>query len=284
MIIWIASYPKSGNTWIRSFIYSLLFSKNLKPDLNKINIIDQYPTKKYLKSLVRNFNNLNEISQNWIKSQEIINTDKKIRFFKTHHILCEINKNKFTDLNNTLGVIYIVRDPRNVITSVKNHYSKDSYESAFEFITDEKHCIDVENKNHTNLDKKEILNTLISSWKTHYNSWKKFPKNFFLIKYEDLIKNPKENFLNLVNYIEDITKTRINKDNLNEIINFNNFQNLKKFEQREGFIEKSVDKFDKTKKFFFLGPENKWKKLLPINIKEEIDLQFHEELKELGYI
>ena len=47
MIIWIASYPKSGNTWIRSFIYSLIYSKDLKPDLKKINIIDQYHVKIY---------------------------------------------------------------------------------------------------------------------------------------------------------------------------------------------------------------------------------------------
>ena len=54
MIIWIASYPKSGNTWIRSFIYSLIYSKDLKPDLKKINIIDQYPVKKYFKDYTSN--------------------------------------------------------------------------------------------------------------------------------------------------------------------------------------------------------------------------------------
>lgn len=119
MIIWLASYPKSGNTWIRSFLYTLLYSNNKEPDLDKIGVIDQYPLKRNFTKLTRNFNNFKEISNNWITSQEILNSDKKIKFLKTHHIFCEYFGNKFTNLNNTLGVIHIVRDPRNVITSIK---------------------------------------------------------------------------------------------------------------------------------------------------------------------
>ena len=46
----------------------------------------------------------------------------RIKFLKTHNMLCNIDKNYFTNSQNTLGAIYIVRDPRNVITSLKNHY------------------------------------------------------------------------------------------------------------------------------------------------------------------
>ena len=47
MIIWLASYPKSGNTWVRSFLNSLLFNKNNEADLSEISKIDQYPKRSH---------------------------------------------------------------------------------------------------------------------------------------------------------------------------------------------------------------------------------------------
>ena len=118
MIIWLASYPKSGNTWIRSFLASLLFNKNNKADLDGISNIPQYPLRSHFKNLVNNIDDIKEISSNWVKSQSLINNDKKIKFFKTHHALCNYQGNNFTNLENTLGVIHIVRDPRNIISSL----------------------------------------------------------------------------------------------------------------------------------------------------------------------
>ena len=121
MIIWLASYPKSGNTWIRSFINSLLFTRDGSADLNLK--IGQYPLRSHFKSYVKNMNDLSEISKFWEETQTRINLDNKVRFLKTHHVFCNINGNNFTNFKNTLGVIHIVRDPRNVITSILNHYS-----------------------------------------------------------------------------------------------------------------------------------------------------------------
>ena len=74
------------------------YSKNHIPDLDKIDVVDQYPTKKYLKKFIKNFNNFKEISKYWKVSQTELNLDKKIKFFKTHHINCKIDNNSFTDI------------------------------------------------------------------------------------------------------------------------------------------------------------------------------------------
>ena len=58
MIIWLASYPKSGNTWIRSFLASLLFNKNNKADLDGISNIPQYPLRSHFKNLVNNIDDI----------------------------------------------------------------------------------------------------------------------------------------------------------------------------------------------------------------------------------
>ena len=77
----------------------------------------------------------NNISEAWWKD---INQDsKKFQFLKTHSGFLKMDGNSFTDLKNTLGVIYIVRDPRNVVTSIKNHYNFQSYNEACEHMFNE---------------------------------------------------------------------------------------------------------------------------------------------------
>ena len=60
--------------------------------------------------------------KNYINSQKIFNKKDSIRFLKTHSCFVNTNKFKFTDRHNTLGVIYIVRDPRNIVTSFSHHF------------------------------------------------------------------------------------------------------------------------------------------------------------------
>ena len=49
MIFWIASYPKSGNTWLRALISSYFYSEDGNYNENLIKLIDQFPTRKFLK-------------------------------------------------------------------------------------------------------------------------------------------------------------------------------------------------------------------------------------------
>ena len=288
MIIWLASYPKSGNTWVRSFLNSLLFTNDGDADLKTIKNIYQFPVRSQFGNLIHDqdkIDNLKILSENWIPIQKKINIDKKIRFLKTHHALCNVDGNPFTDVNNTHGVIYIVRDPRNVITSIKYHYSKASYEDALNFMLSENKIIgrNLKVKQKVYLDQ-DIL-TLTSSWKTNYNSWKTFKKNYLLIKYEDLLDNDVREFNRIVNYLSTILNTSFKKEKIDKAINSNNFENLKKIESTKGFEESAKDKKTGEKKAFFnLGPNNDWQNLLDTNIIERIEFNFKKEMKELGYL
>ena len=51
MIIWLASYPKSGNTWIRSIIAALMYTHDGIFDFDLLKNVDQFPQKKFLKIL-----------------------------------------------------------------------------------------------------------------------------------------------------------------------------------------------------------------------------------------
>ena len=83
MIIWIASYPKSGNTWVRSIISSMLYSNDGVFNFNLLKKIHQFPNNKYFVNFTKDFQNINEIKKYWIESQDWINLNKETKFFKT---------------------------------------------------------------------------------------------------------------------------------------------------------------------------------------------------------
>ena len=286
MIIWLASYPKSGNTWLRFFIVSLLLKENNAVSLKHLEGIKQFPTNYHF----RDFNisksdlgNLNKISKYWTAAQKIINSDNKIRFFKTHNALCKLDNNIFTNEENTLGTIHIVRDPRNVISSVNNHFHHKSLEESKEFILDERKGI----FNKSKIEQNNIftLPQVIGSWKTHYKSWKLIKKNYLLVKYEDLVEKPELEFKRIANYLEPLLKLKFTNKKISKAIELSSFDRLRKIEEEEGFFE-SVMNLETGKKetFFNLGPKNNWKEILDKKISGEISKRFELEMKELGYL
>ena len=283
MIIWSASYPKSGNTFVRAFLSAYYFSKNGEFDFSQISKIDQFPHEKYFKEKV---NNINEASKQWVPIQKEINKDRKIRFFKTHSFLGNYQGNQFTSPETTLGAIYIVRDPRNVLSSLKNHYSFDD-NKALKMIKDKTRSLMSNNGSHASL-------TYISSWAENYLSW--FSNNQFrrlFVKYEDLISNKYETFRDIIVFTNTLMNRveGINKSKLQKAIETTNFDVLKKREMNEAFDGsensfKSWRKFHSENKnlFFNLGPENNWKKILNSEISKEIEISFEKEMKQLGYL
>ena len=283
MIIWLASYPKSGNTYVRAFLSAYYFSNNGQFDFSQISNIDQFPHEKFFKQKVNNFD---EASKLWVPIQKKINQDKKIRFFKTHSFLGNYKGNEFTSPETTLGAIYIIRDPRNVFTSIKNHYSLDN-EKALKMITDKTRSLMSNNGSHASL-------TYISSWAENYLSWlrnNKFRRLF--VKYEDLIENRYETFRDLIVFTNTLMNNveGVNKLKLQKAIETTNFNILKKKEMSETFDGsdssfKNWRKFHSENKnlFFNLGPENDWKKILEKEFAEKIETNFEKEMKELKYL
>ena len=180
MIIWLASYPKSGNTLLRSILSSYFYSKEGEFSFNNLNYISQFPLTSQFMSAGINIDNDEEVFKNFINVQNLLNEEKgKVKFFKTHSALSKMHGCNFTDLNNTLGVIYIVRDPRNVVNSLAHHNDLSVDEAADTMIDNSKFLV------------RSVKNcrVFLGSWSFNYSSWKNLQvKNkYLLIKYEDLI-------------------------------------------------------------------------------------------------
>ncbi len=274
MIIWLASYPKSGNTLVRSILASLIYSKDGNFNFNLLKKIDQYPQKKHFEGLTDKFGNLLELSKFWVSSQNKLNEDKKLKFLKTHHLRCGINNYTFTNRNNTAGVIYIVRDPRDVVISYAKHSSYSIEDCSIDMMTSD-NCI-FTNKN---------LISLLGSWSDHYNSWTKNNKNLLLIKYEDLLSNKKKETTKIINFINNFINISISNEKINNCLSSTTFENMQSMEEKGLFTENNIDeKIGKKIKFFNEGKKNQWENILESKIRMEIEKKFKNEMNELKYI
>jgi len=280
MIIWLASYPKSGNTWLRSLISGLMYSDDGVFNFNYIKKIKQFPSKEFFQDFTKDLYNIHEVKKYWVLAQEKINLDNKVKFLKTHNLNCNIDNYSFSDKNNTLATIYIVRDPRNLVNSISNHFGKSIKESK-NFILSPKV---ISTHKQTYSAGGEVI-TYIGSWQEHFNFWTKNTENLLLIKYEDLISDPHRELNKIINFLKKFCEVKVNENKKENLINSTSFESLKKMEQQGHFTE-SVFSKNSSKKidFFNKGPNNIWKDNLQKNIQEEIELKLKKEMLELGYL
>jgi hypothetical protein len=279
MIIWLASYPKSGNTLLRSILSSYFYSKEGEFSFNNLNYISQFPLTNQFMSAGINIDNDEEVFKNFINVQNFLNEEKgKVKFFKTHSALSKMHGCNFTDLNNTLGVIYIVRDPRNVVNSLAHHNDLSIDVAADTMIDNSKFLV------------KSVKNcrVFLGSWSFNYNSWKNLQvKNkYLLIKYEDLINKKKTTMLKILKFLDQLgMKSQLDMVKLNKAIKSTDFKKVKNLEQKEIFFEGVLDKNTGKRKIFFnLGPNNDWRRFLDDKIKIKLEKAFEKEMIELEYL
>ncbi|MBD1168474.1 sulfotransferase domain-containing protein [Pelagibacterales bacterium SAG-MED06] len=283
MIFWISSYPKSGNTWLRILLSSYYFTKDGFYDESVLKNIDQFPQKKFFDEFNYDPRVVTDTIKFWIKAQEKINQDKKLRFFKTHNAFGALNNFHFTNKNNSIGCVYVVRDPRNVITSLKNFYEMND-DQAFKWITNKNQYIYDVNK----FEKDGYSDfQFISSWDTNFESWKvqkKIPIK--IIRYEDLLNQTFKVVSEVITFINQTTDNneKINKNKIKNVINSSSFSKLQDKEKNEGFSEAPKSKGgDKKIPFFNLGPKNNWKIILNDDLKDKLNNIFKKKLEELSY-
>ena len=280
MIIWLASYPKSGNTWVRSMLTALIYTSDGKFNFDLLDKIKQFPSQIFFKDLTNSYDDVDEIAKNWETAQDLINLNKEVKFLKTHHLKCKIGENNFTSQRNTLATIYIVRDPRNLVNSISNHYSK-SLEESKKFLMTPRYLYGFKKNGDV---KKNDIKTLLGTWSQHYNFWKTNNTNYLLIRYEDLIKDTNSALNKIIVFLKKYINIEVNDEKIKNILNTTNFQYLKNLENEGKFNENAFENINTKKTFFYLGPKNNWKNNLDEKMKKEIENELNKEMSELGYL
>ena len=289
-IFWIASYPKSGNTWLRLILCGLFFTEdgNLK-NLNVLNEIpkfDKFKNFEFIKNIsLIDYNKIFEaseyneeaqltLSKYWVEAQRKLNLSySNYSFFKTHNARLKFKNFAYTNEETTLGFIYIVRDPRDVVISYSKWKNK-NIDETIKFL--------MSNNIMGNQNTISKMPEFIFNWKDHYKSWKNFVKvPSIIIRYEDLLFDLEFEINRIIDFFYINYNIRIDNKNkkIKNIINSTNFKNLQNIESKKGFVEQSEHTV-----FFRSGEKNQWQYKLTENQQILIQKNFEKEMIQLKYI
>jgi hypothetical protein len=287
-IFWISSYPKSGNTLVRAIISALFFSRNGKFQLDQLKHTGQFERrdrlnliKKINKEEFFNLDQLKILSKYWLtlQNKENMKIKKGFGFMKSHSSYVSIFNNWFTNLNNTAGYIYIVRDPRDVAISWSKHANL-NYDDSISFMLNFNSCIEWAQTN-SELPDNIKPKTFLSSWDEHVLSWTKndldVPK--LLLKYEDLVYKKEEIVKIIVKFFEKnfSIKFNSNDEKIANIVESTSFEKLKSQESKYGFAEAS------SGTFFRKGEKNQWKNELNVQQIVRLENKFEDFINKFGY-
>ena len=282
-IIWIASYPKSGNTWLRAIISSMLYTLEGKFNFELLKLIPVFENL-YRYDFVKKLNSndhkrikddIKFLSKYWIESQKslVFNTDINpiYNIFKTHSANLTANNNNFTNSKLTLGTIYIVRDPREVVVSY-SRFKGQAIDETIDFLS---------SKGAVLLPEKDLTLTLMSSWDVHFQSWKMLNVPKLLIKYEDLLNdtiNVIHSISSFLNELLDLKKD-FNYKIIDNIYQSTHIEKFKKYEKNFGFNEAS-----EYSSFFRSAKTSTWEKELSLIQITKIEKLFGKTMTELNYL
>ncbi|MBN8837099.1 MAG: sulfotransferase domain-containing protein [Sphingobacteriia bacterium] len=258
-IVWLASYPKSGNTWMRAFLSALL--NNGEVDINKMVTKTIFSSRDF-------FSEYTDIDSTYLTDKEakqlqpeVFNylaiTDKSEKIFiKVHdaYTLNQFNK-PIIPTESTFCAIYIIRNPLDIVASLANH-TQISINKAVHSLVDDDYCWCAQNGNiNTDIQFRQYL----SNWSYHVNSWTLYaPFPVYLIKYEDMVVDTFNTFKKVVKSIE---ADKFNDREILKAIDAAGFAKLQEQELTSGFKENFTPK---TLPFFRKGAINNWREELDV--------------------
>jgi hypothetical protein len=270
-IIWLASYPKSGNTWLRAFLHNLLRNPADGYNINKMTDFSFSDStveifKPFLKKPWQEWT-AGEITETRWKAQRYICSLKiDDQFVKTHNALIEYMDKPLIYSEFTAGIIYIVRNPLDVAISLAHHYAV-SQDEAIEILN---------NPANGTVGDERLVFEIHRNWKFHVESWttQSMP-NKLVLRYEDMLERPRPTFGKVARFLG----LKPTADRLIRAIENSSFEKLKQQEQSEGFVEKPA----RAESFFRAGKANQWRNVLtPEQIDRVVQVN-REQMKQFGY-
>lgn len=272
-LIWLASYPKSGNTWMRAFLHNL-FRNPRKPAA--INELDQFC--------------LSESKPHWylphsggrptetLSLAEIMSIRPRAHqdmtrafpdsvFVKTHNFLGESHGYPLVNQAVTAGAIYIVRNPLDVAVSAADHFGL-TIDQTIDFMGDDSAATANDASN---------VPEVLASWSLHVRSWTARPHPALMVlRYEDMLARPAESFGRVISFL----RLPADRARLDKALRFSSFKELSRQEKKGGFRERSQN----SRNFFRVGKPDQWREALtPEQSRRIVDLH-REQMERFGYV
>ncbi|QLH40421.1 MAG: sulfotransferase domain-containing protein [Defluviicoccus sp.] len=271
-ILWLASFPKSGNTWLRAFLANYLADTRSPVDINTL------PDFAYGDMRVNYYAQVSGRPADVLSWDEINTLRPKVHrflaasrpgavFVKTHTALTTIKDVPTVTPEATLGALYVVRNPFDVAISFAHHYGLTLDDGVKALCFRE---LQIEPKAG------HILQP-ISDWSTHVASWLRTPGlRLQLLRYEDMLASPQTTFGRVLDFLQ-VPRDR---ERLKRAIRHSSFRVLAEQERQSGFVERSRN----AERFFRSGASGGFRQILT-DVQIAALVEYHQPmLQELSYL
>ena len=229
-VLWLASYPKSGNTWVRAFIANYLVNADSPVPINDLPEFVKGDGPKHFYEEVLGFPITKPLSPR--ETQELrLRVHKKFAhesqnttIVKTHNAIAYLDDIPTINPEATEGAVYIMRNPLDVVLSYAHHYGM-THDEAIERLGSEENALGG--------TERQVLQFL-GSWSQHVRSWIEAPGlKVHVMRYEDMLLEPSDSFSGLVKFLELPEES----ERREKAIEFSSFKTLAGQERSQGFIE-----------------------------------------------
>ncbi|MGP0095207.1 MAG: sulfotransferase domain-containing protein [Xanthobacteraceae bacterium] len=273
-IVWIASFPKSGNTWTRTFLHNIakiLSGERDEQDINAMGRFSTWEIRKLNYTEALGFEpteeHRNEVAAVRHQVQRrIADENDGLVFIKTHQALVVDRGASTINFAVTSGAIYIIRNPLDVAISYAHHMNR----SIDDAIT----TMGIDGAETAITDK--AVYEVYGSWSQHVLSWTRSAHPaIYVMRYEDMVSAPESTFDGLVKHL----LLEANPAQLAEAIDRSSFDRLRAQEEKDGFRERPKD----AQRFFREGRSGQWREVLTTAQIDRIVHDHGEQMARFGY-
>jgi hypothetical protein len=274
-IVWIASYPKSGNTWVRVYLYHLMRLAAGRPadgqELNRLGQSSAYELaltswhEEIIGKPAKDFT-FEDIYRARPRIQErIANSTNEIAALKTHAARVTINSIPSFNPAVTRGAVYLVRNPLDVVVSLDEFYEM-GRQNAIAMLNKP----DLVHKREENFE-------VWGSWSQNVASWTDQPNpEILVLRYEDMLADPVKAFAMVTRHM----RLQAIPPQIVEAVEHSSFARMQEKEADTGFVEKPTT----SKKFFREGRAGQWREQLNEDQIRQVVAAHHVQMKRHGYL
>lgn len=270
-IIWLASYPKSGNTWMRVFLHNLLLNAKEPVDINSLHFftLGEGNARFYKPFDPRPLSELSETEVMALRPRVhelLTRASPDSVFVKTHHFLGEIEGVPLITMSHTAGAIYMVRNPLDVALSYANHFGM-PIDQAIEEMANDGTGSKPSDRN---------ARQYYGSWSLNVSSWtQNAVPTLHVVRYEDMQERPVETFGGVARFLGlDPPRERLDR-----AISHSSFGALKAQEEEHGFVERT-----EHTRFFREGRTGTWRTVLSEEQVARLVADHREQMERFGYV
>jgi hypothetical protein len=274
-IIWVASYPKSGNTWVRIFLHNLLKELSGAGSAQDINRLHEHsgweifaaPFEQVLGKPIARATRVEIAGARSEVQRRLANARAAPILVKTHLCVGEDYGYPTINLNATLAAVYVVRNPLDIAVSYSHHSGQSIDVTIAHMAT----------RGLKTLGKERDVFEVLGTWSQHIASWMGMTaRPVHLLRYEDMLASPERVFMALARFL----RLAPSADQLKRAIAKSSFAELSRQEKERGFKERSPA----AKQFFREGRTGQWRDVLTPKQVQDICAAHAPMMQRFGYL